>query len=444
MKIQLSNIQCLARNKLCPLGKELIEKYIPNYTIRALAEAALAHPQEEGPSEEAQQLFQKAKDLTEQSNHEAAVPMLLEALQLSPSYEKAQAYLDFCLQRTSKPVPEPVPSLRKRDSIEDIHKVSAPQNSKEAYIHLLLVLLEEPEIQKHETLSTLFEEQVEELMTQEAFTQKQQECYTWTQKLFIDHRVSTFVAKKLQTLHAGSQAPSPSSQPPKVFPKLVPAPLANPSPIQPRPKEVMMPDSAFGKAKWAQYFGDIGIEPPLPANIHDILNATCPIFSGKLVHETHLLTLIPQTLNSQPLTLQKLGELVQRPLQGPATKYRYFSLGQYNDQPTARSHWTLLSGDVIPNSRSKNYAAQQQVAAAFGGYEISNVLDTAVTLFMEHVQSGTKLYSNSPLTYARCQDKYSANYQLAVGDFAAGGLNVGGYNDCEHNFIGVRVSRKFF
>ena len=134
-------IQCLARNKLCPLGKELIEKYIPNYTIRTLAEAAIAHPQEEGPSEKAQQLFQQAKVLTEQNNHEAAIPLLLETLKLSPGYEKAQAYLDFCLQRSNSPAPHTAPSPEKRDSIENIHKTSASESSKEAYIHLLLMLL---------------------------------------------------------------------------------------------------------------------------------------------------------------------------------------------------------------------------------------------------------------------------------------------------------------
>src|SRR5438105_1254768 len=34
---------------------------------------------------------------------------------------------------------------------------------------------------------------------------------------------------------------------------------------------VMANTYAFGKEKWAKYFGDIGLEPPLPRNIEEIL-----------------------------------------------------------------------------------------------------------------------------------------------------------------------------
>ena len=70
---------------------------------------------------------------------------------------------------------------------------------------------------------------------------------------------------------------------------------------------------AFGKDLWATHLGDIGIEPPLPPNIKEILNAPCPFFPGKKVEETHLLVLIPKTVNGKPLTMQTLGELVQKP-----------------------------------------------------------------------------------------------------------------------------------
>ncbi|MGZ6330812.1 MAG: SH3 domain-containing protein, partial [Parachlamydiaceae bacterium] len=46
---------------------------------------------------------------------------------------------------------------------------------------------------------------------------------------------------------------------------------------------------AFGKAKWATYFGDIGEEPPLPNNIQTILSSPCPFWPNKKVEETHLL-----------------------------------------------------------------------------------------------------------------------------------------------------------
>jgi len=60
-----------------------------------------------------------------------------------------------------------------------------------------------------------------------------------------------------------------------------------------------LPPMAFGAADWKKYFGDVGVEPPLPANIDAILNGPCPIWSGKKVKETHLLMLVPSTVNGK-------------------------------------------------------------------------------------------------------------------------------------------------
>ena len=38
---------------------------------------------------------------------------------------------------------------------------------------------------------------------------------------------------------------------------------------------------AFGKAKWEMYFGDVGEEPPLPPNIHEILAESLPVRSDE-------------------------------------------------------------------------------------------------------------------------------------------------------------------
>ena len=67
-----------------------------------------------------------------------------------------------------------------------------------------------------------------------------------------------------------------------------------------------------------------GVEPPLPPDIHQILASPCPIWPGKTIQETHMLTLIPATVNNQPFTLKTLGELIKQPKTGPATQFKYF------------------------------------------------------------------------------------------------------------------------
>lgn len=142
-----------------------------------------------------------------------------------------------------------------------------------------------------------------------------------------------------------------------------------------------------------------------------------------------MLVLIPQTINGKPLILKLLGELVQKHLQGNVTKYEYIYLGEYTDPPAPKSHWALMTRDVIEVSRSKSYSDQQALITNYSqqvkiSYEVPTVLDEAVSIFMEYVRTGNWLYSDSPRTNTMCLEKYGANWQLVVGSFSAAGLNV--------------------
>jgi hypothetical protein len=189
-------------------------------------------------------------------------------------------------------------------------------------------------------------------------------------------------------------------------------------------------EKAFGPKEWFIHFGThLKNVPRLPPDIAEILSSDCPFWLGKKVHETHLLILVPQTINGQPLTLETLGALVKKPLTGPATKYSTFDLGEYADPAAPPSHWVLMTRDVIEGSRSKSYLDQQTLLSqkGHGVYVVPTILAAIVCIFMEYARSGTRLYSDSPWTYTRCQEKHNANWQLGVGGFAPGGLYVYGH-----------------
>ena len=206
--------------------------------------------------------------------------------------------------------------------------------------------------------------------------------------------------------------------------------------------------SAFGKAQWEKYFGDVGVEPPLPENIYEILNGPCPFWKEKKVHETHVLVLVPQTVNGKPLTLKTLGDLVQKPRNGGhATKFERCFVGEYVDQP-AQSHWALMTRTVIEGSRNISYKDQQGLLAKYCqqaqvAYEVPKILDAAVCIFMEHVRSGTQLYGREPVTYTRCQEKCNANYYLDVGGGSGSGLDVAYFGRVALEYNGVGGVRKF-
>jgi hypothetical protein len=200
--------------------------------------------------------------------------------------------------------------------------------------------------------------------------------------------------------------------------------------------------NAFGSKEWYIYFRcRITDVPRLPSDIEILLKSPCPFWSDKKVHETHVLCLIPQTVNGKPLNLKLLGELVQTPLQGNASKYGYIDLGEYTDPSAPKSHWALLTRDVIEGSRRKHYSQQQALIQAKPPYKVPTMLDAAVCIFMEYVRTGTRLYSDSPWTYTRCQEKYNSRVQLVVGGFSSSGLYVISSYFAEH--YGVGGLRKF-
>ena len=183
----------------------------------------------------------------------------------------------------------------------------------------------------------------------------------------------------------------------------------------------LLPPYAFGKAQWETYFGDVGAEPPLPPNLREILASLCPFDRTKTVQETFLLVLVPETVNGAPLTLNRLGELVKAPKGGGhATQYHKDSsdsiFKQCGDTPSRESHWVLMSRDVVPGTRDKSFADQRAIVEGFGAGQVPTLLEAAVCILMEHVHTGNRLYSVSPLTFTRCIEKYKG-YQAVIGCF---------------------------
>ena len=183
--------------------------------------------------------------------------------------------------------------------------------------------------------------------------------------------------------------------------QIKPAPIQVPVQAPPKAQPVApiqaaiapaLPAWVCGAAEWKKYIGDPGVEPPLPPEIIQRL--------GEL-NANNVLVLIPETVNGRPLDLKLMGELVQKPLQGHATKYNYFNIGEYVDRPASKSHWALLTRTVIDGSRNKLLKEEQAVLDSYSlktgiPYEVPTILDATVCNFMEYVRFGTWLYGDKP------------------------------------------------
>jgi hypothetical protein len=211
----------------------------------------------------------------------------------------------------------------------------------------------------------------------------------------------------------------------------------------------------LGEVEWKHYFGDIEPAPDLPGDIDDTLDSACPFWPDRKVRDTHLLVLLPATVDGKPFTLNLLSELIKNPRSGGhKTQYSWYD-GDVQEQvdavSPAASYWLLMTRDVLPESRNKTYADQKELVAVHASrtglpYELPKALEAAAAILTHHVRSGERLYGDSPWTYTRCQKwilHQSKEYPAIVGGFGSSGLDVHvHYYDGTHD-IGVAGFRKF-
>lgn len=193
------------------------------------------------------------------------------------------------------------------------------------------------------------------------------------------------------------------------------------------------PAIAFGKDKWKTYFTDVGKVPRLPVNINEILESSCPIWGkgGKKIKDTHILFYNPKEINAQPHTINNIGKLVTSPKEGIATGYRYIweeIIYEHGNTPVKKGEWILMTKDVLPGSKNKTYTEQKALVEELSmkaqvEYLVPKSNEAITGIFTKYVSSGTRLYSDNPWTYTRCQEQTQGSH-LAVGGFTSDGLHV--------------------
>lgn len=188
----------------------------------------------------------------------------------------------------------------------------------------------------------------------------------------------------------------------------------------------------FGEKDWQQYFGDVGAAPLLPADMDAILCSPCPFWHPKQVKDTHLLVLVPSTVNGHPFTLELLAQLARSPKGGGhGTEYRHCDGSirrELGDQSPDGSYWILMTRDVLPGSLYKTCAAQDELIATRAHaaglpYAIPCALEAATAILSHYVRTGERLYASSPEKYTRCREVVdTSKYPVMVGCFSPEGV----------------------
>jgi hypothetical protein len=221
---------------------------------------------------------------------------------------------------------------------------------------------------------------------------------------------------------------------------------------------LLVPEETFGVFAWQHYYGEVGEEPALPDDIEATLNAPCPFWPEQRVRDTHLLVLIPATVDGVPFTLNLLRRLIQCPKNGGhKTQYRSYESDvreQLGATSPAASYWLLMTRDVLPESRDRSYRDQKKLIATHASrtslpYEMPETLEAATAILTHYVRNGERLYSNNPQTYTCCQESVDFEYQgeeysgpATVGEFGSSGLRVD-HDYYDYDGRGVSGCRKF-
>ena len=211
---------------------------------------------------------------------------------------------------------------------------------------------------------------------------------------------------------------------------------------------ILISPLAFGKADWAKYFGDVGAVPDIPKGMVEILKSQCPFNPGQKVKDTHVLVLIPETVNGKPFTLNLLQELIQNPKEKTATDFRFHSQevkNQLAETPIEKSDWVLMTKDVIPGSRNKTYDKQKQLVQekGAGDYELPSAIEAAASILMHYFKTDEHLYGRHPWTFTRCQETVTEHqWPVAIGDFSRGALYAFSWQS-SGLVCGVAAVRKF-
>ncbi|MCP5507232.1 MAG: F-box protein [Chlamydiales bacterium] len=218
--------------------------------------------------------------------------------------------------------------------------------------------------------------------------------------------------------------------------------------------EILRAQGNFIDERAWNLLGAIGEVPPLPDNILEELMKPCPFWNpertadGKKVKDTHVLGLMVDKLNGEPVTLTSIERCASTPKEGGhATRFECFSKSirrDHGETAVGKPYWALMTADVLPGSRGKS--RQDLLAmASKSGYAAPTLLQAVAFNIVRYVSTRQRLLSDDlsddPSAYTCCQEQ-SEGLKLIVG-FPSSGLVVNCNRSCGNIYVAVVALRKF-
>jgi hypothetical protein len=210
-------------------------------------------------------------------------------------------------------------------------------------------------------------------------------------------------------------------------------------------REIVIPKllgkNFLGAAAWQQGFKvDVGVVPPIPKSItKELLESDCPLHPGEKIKDTHILMLVPKTVNGEAYTALKLDELCAK-TKGSGDKLIYdgkdwanaWKRESWAQTPQLESEWVLIpKSDPDPKKvpadkhfRSKIIAQQAKVHEYYAeDYREAKALVVMTAALLNDVVNGEPRMLRG-YNYLRCVEPNASGGRVLVGGFDADGLRV--------------------
>lgn len=216
--------------------------------------------------------------------------------------------------------------------------------------------------------------------------------------------------------------------------------------LQTQDAEIISKYNIFGRREWQKAMKvpgkpyqqvltkikiKIGDALRIPQGTTQIMESPCPFWKGKKIHETHMMTLMPKTINGKPLTLLNLDESLQN------FSCEFFNPDEHGNTPTDASYWLLMPYTVTKESRNKSLIEQCKLIELTNQktghlYSLPSCIEAKVSILMHLFITGKTSYKGAPLgkrsTYTRCQEiAHQTIYNTTAPErwhLAVGGIEV--------------------
>jgi hypothetical protein len=225
------------------------------------------------------------------------------------------------------------------------------------------------------------------------------------------------------------------------------------------PMKELLGRNFLGTAEWKQGFGvHVGVPPPIPESITpELLNSDCPLHPGEKIKDTHILMLIPHSVDGKPYSALRLAELCAA-RKGSGARLIHDQedwANEWKSEPWANaspseSEWMLIpTSDPDPKRvpeerhfRGKHVAEQADVLRHYeANYREAKALEVMTAAVLNDVFNGEPRMLEV-WTLLRCLEENASGGRMQVGCFNTDGLKVYDDGDYAYDHVGVALARK--